>query len=252
MPPTDQRQPCVLIAFAAPREGVAIHSGLAARASPGFPLWRAVAVAPGFEMVRTGVGPAAAAGGVARSLDPARHTVVISLGVGGALPGPNAPEIGSVVLATRSAFADLGLQTPEGYQSLREMGLGIEASGSGESYTPDSRLAERLMPLADRRAPVATVSTCSGTDARAAAVAERLGPDSEGGVEGMEGASVGLVAEMLGAEMARGLGGVAFAEMRVISNTTGDRSAQRWDLDGALARLEVVARGLGGLGLTSA
>ena len=242
MPPKVQRPTSVLIAFAAPPEGDAIRSGLGGDASTGFPLWEAVPVVDGFEMVRTGVGPAAAAGGVARVLDPARHAAVISLGVGGALPGADTPEIGTVVLATRSVFADLGLQTPNEYQSLGEMGFPILGSGtgSGESYAPDSRLAGLLAPMADRRAPVATVSTCSGTDDRAAAIAERLGSDRAGAVEAMEGASVGLVASLVG---------VPFAELRVISNTTGDRSAQRWDLDGAFARLGLVAGGLAGLDL---
>ena len=48
-----------------------------------------------------------------------------------------------------------------------------------------------------------------------------------------------------------GLAGVAadggrseFAEVRVISNTTGDRDRQRWDLDGALRRLSGWLAGL--------
>jgi nucleoside phosphorylase len=46
--------------------------------------------------------------------------------------------------------------------------------------------------------------------------------------EAMEGAAVGMVAARLG---------VAFAEVRVISNNTGDRGGQAWDLPGALAGL---------------
>jgi len=240
VPPTVQRQSSLLIAFAAPREGDAIVAGLGGDGRAGVPLWRAVAVAPGLEVVHTGVGPAAAAAGLARAFEPARHSAILSLGVGGALPGPDAAELGSVLLATRSVFADLGLQTPEGFCSIGEMGFSL--AGSGEGYAPEARLLGRLSPLSDRRAPVATVSTCSGTDALAAAVRDRLGDGGGLGAEAMEGASAGLVAEMLG---------VPFAEIRVISNTTGDRSAQRWDLDGALERLARVARGLAGLDLTT-
>jgi futalosine hydrolase len=50
----------------------------------------------------------------------------------------------------------------------------------------------------------------------------------------MEGAAVALAAVRLG---------LAFGELRVISNTTGDRARQQWDLKGALARLtDVIGR----------
>lgn len=184
-------------------------------------------------MVRTGVGPAAAAAGTARALDAGHHTSVISLGVGGALPGEAAPELGSVVLASRSVFADLGLQTPQGFETIGEMGFSV--TGSGDVFAPDARLAGALGGIVDSHKPIATVSTCSGTDGSALAVRSRLGADESGGVEAMEGAAVGLVASVVG---------VPFAEIRVISNTSGDRSAQRWDLDGALARLERVSERL--------
>jgi futalosine hydrolase len=71
---------------------------------------------------------------------------------------------------------------------------------------------------------IATVSTCSGTNALAREIVTRTGAE----VEAMEGAAVGLVASRLG---------VGFAEVRVISNTTGDRGSQQWDLPGALAAL---------------
>ena len=46
--------------------------------------------------------------------------------------------------------------------------------------------------------------------------------------EGMEGAACGLVAARTG---------VRFAELRVISNRTGRRDQQGWNLDGAFKRL---------------
>lgn len=75
---------------------------------------------------------------------------------------------------------------------------------------------------------IATVSTCSGTDDLAAEVARR----TNGVAEAMEGAAVGHVAHRFG---------VPFGEVRVISNTTGNRGSQTWDLPGALARLSDVA-----------
>ena len=37
---------------------------------------------------------------------------------------------------------------------------------------------------------------------------------------------------------------IPFAELRIMSNTTGDREGQRWDLALALKRLESVCAGL--------
>jgi futalosine hydrolase len=53
--------------------------------------------------------------------------------------------------------------------------------------------------------------------------------------EAMEGAAVALVAHRLRIPM---------AEVRVVSNTTGSRPRQVWDLKGALARLSDLAAAL--------
>jgi hypothetical protein len=49
-------------------------------------------------------------------------------------------------------------------------------------------------------------------------------------VEAMEGFSCALAARRINPD-------ARFAEIRVVSNTTGDRARQRWDLDRALARM---------------
>jgi futalosine hydrolase len=47
----------------------------------------------------------------------------------------------------------------------------------------------------------------------------------------MEGAAIAHIATRLG---------IPCGELRVVSNTCGDRQRQRWDLAGALAKLEAV------------
>ena len=84
-----------------------------------------------------------------------------------------------------------------------------------------------LSTMLPRVGPMATVSTCSGTDSLAAQVRNRTGALAEA----MEGASVGLVAHRLG---------VPFGEVRIVSNTTGDRDRQRWDIKLALSKLSEV------------
>lgn len=212
---------------------VAIASELEAKACglPHMPYWMETSIAPNVLVVLTGVGKAAAAGGVASVIDPGRHAAVISLGIGGLLPGSGL-EIGNVVAGGASIFADEGVATSEGYQSLG--GLGFPPFADGDERRGDQRLLERLGRLGIQQRRIATVSTCSGTDALAMEVARRTGA----AVEAMEGAAVGLVAERRG---------VPFVEVRVISNTTGDRTRQRWDMPGSLARLGEVFRLLPGL-----
>lgn len=194
-------------------------------------LWTESSIAPGLSVVLTGVGKAAAAGGVASVIDPGRHSAVISLGIGGLLPGSGL-EIGQVVAGSASVLADEGVQTPEGYQSLAA--LGFPTFADGDELDGDEHLLERLRRLGVKPLRIATVSTCSGTDELATEMVRRTGAS----VEAMEGAAVGLVAYRRG---------VRFVEVRVISNTTGDRTRQKWDMPGSLARLGEVFRQLRGV-----
>ncbi len=170
----------------------------------------------------TGISKANAAGAVARVIDPREHGAVLSLGVAGALPGSDL-NIADVVLSELSVFADEGLQVPEGFRDCAAMGYPL-GPGGGSSAPMDGELLQALRPLADAAGPIATVSTCSGTDERARSVRGR----TRAVAEAMEGAAVGLVAERVA---------VRFGEVRVISNTTGDRDRQVWDLPRALEAL---------------
>lgn len=189
-----------------------------------------------FDVCETGVGKAAAAAATALAFDAGVHAGVISLGIGGALPG-SALDLGDVVVGERAVFADEGLLAPDGFTTVDAMGFPPPGSSGGGAYRTDEALRSRLAPLAKGVGAIATVSTCSGTDALAREVARRSGAL----VEAMEGAGVALACALLGR---RHQIVVAFAEVRIVSNTTGDRAAQRWDLDGALARLGAIARAL--------
>jgi len=154
-------------------------------------------------------------------LDPERHGAVLNIGIGGSLP--DGPALGAVVAATASVYADEGLQTPDGFTDCAGLGFPL-GPFAGSSVPADSGLLGMFGPLADLSSPVATVSTCSGTDALARMVATRTGAVAEG----MEGAAVGHIAARLG---------VRFIEVRAISNTTGDRGAQRWEIRPALSAI---------------
>lgn len=195
--------------------------------------WCPIVLTERLDLVLTGVGKANAAGAVARTRRP-RHAGVLSLGLAGALPSPDSsppPQLGAVILADACRLADDGLALPDRF--LTQADLGFPAvERLGESFPTDPEWRRALAPLADRIGGVATVSTCSGTDAQAAEIARR----SNGAlVEDMESAAVGLVAARLG---------VPFACLRVVSNHTGDREHQRWDLDLAFSVLARLARSL--------
>lgn len=223
-----------LVCVAAPGEARAILAGLDAPEPDlaGAPLWAPVHRTDRLEILVTGVGKANAAAALAHAFDAGRHAGVLSLGIAGALPGSGL-DLRCVVAASRSFYADEGVLTPDGFTDLEAMGFppGGDAC-AGMSVANDPSVADALerggVPgLA--RSPIATVSTCSGTDAHARAVVERTGAVAEA----MEGAALAFILRRLSP-------GTPFAEVRVISNTAGDRDAQRWDLAGALGRLREI------------
>lgn len=195
------------------------------------PSWELMAVGQRFDVIVTGVGKANAAAGVARVLDLARHGMVLSIGVGGALKAKSELGIGACVLGSVSVYADEGLPLPDGsFQDIAALGF---APNAGTESVPSigveatSSLLTMLRPACDAEGAIATVSECSSTDARAAEVLKRTDAD----VEAMEGAAIGFAVQRIGG------GACGFAEVRVVSNTTGDRSRQQWDIRTSLDRL---------------
>lgn len=223
-----------LVCVASHKEAEAVLRGLGAPASvahaPDWTLLRGPGASERLDVIITGVGKANAAGAAMRAIEPLRHRLVLCVGIGGLLPGFDA-ALGTRVLATSCVFGDEGAQTPESFVDVGALGFPPAPGVRGVAMPTDRRFFRALRGLADAEGGVATVSTCSGTDALAHEMARRTGAM----VEAMEGAAVALVAHRLG---------VPFGELRVLSNTTGDRARQRWDMGAALGALERVAAGL--------
>lgn len=220
----------LLIVVAAPVEARGVLRALGMDPSLGEREWAPVEIGERFDLVVSGVGKSAAAAATAKFLDTKRHEGVMSLGVAGSLPASGL-GLGDVVIATRSVFADEGFETPDGFTDIASAGFPPGPEG-GMGVECDSGLVAALEPLG-ACAVVATVSTCAGTDALAAEVRRRTGAAAEA----MEGGAVGVTGQRVS-------GGVRFSELRVISNSTGDRGSQVWDLEGALRRLGEAARAL--------
>lgn len=231
----------ILCVVAAPLEARAVRDGVGAGARPGTP-WRVVPLIPGVSLVETGIGKVNAAAALARALDRARYHAVINLGIAGALPacgsGGTSLDLLRPVLATESVYADEGLQTPAEFLTCDRMGFPL-GPFVRNAVPADPALLELaggvLGRWAPARGPVATVSCCSGTDDLARRVVERTGAIAEC----MEGAALAHVAARASVEFPRRA--TRFLEVRVISNTTGDRPAQRWELRASMNRLGEIA-----------
>jgi futalosine hydrolase len=148
---------------------------------------------------------------------------VINAGVAGSLPNSGL-SMGDVVVASSCVYVEEGLITPDGFQDMNAMGFSL-GDFSGNTVPVDATLLGRL-GMIGVTGSIATVATCSGTDEQAALVADRTGCLCEA----MEGAAVVHAAR---------LAGLPAIEIRAISNTTGNRDAQNWDLELAFANLGV-------------
>lgn len=222
----------ILLAVAAPIEARALLA--AARAAIPVPqLWQIAPLSPHFDLLLTGVSKSNAAGALASVLsqNPTRYAAIINTGIAGSLPSPSSSAQFSLhptntVAATHCVFADEGIQTPAGYQTVAAMGFPISSPDSPDDTFPaDPTLLSLFTPLVTASGPIATVSTCSGTDLLAREVALRTSAIAES----MEGAACALISHRLR---------IPFIEVRAISNFTGDRAKQAWDIKGALVALE--------------
>ena len=185
--------------------------------------------APEVHVVVAGIGRTNAAAATAEALAEARATgapfaAVISTGIAGALPGSNL-AIGTVIVADACVYAEEGIALPEGQGDMRVLGFPL-GDFEGNRVPVDGALLVAFRALGPACA-IATVATCSGTDAAALSVRTRTGAMAEA----MEGAAVVHAARRVG---------VPAIEIRSISNTTGDRATQRWDIAAAFAALQRV------------
>jgi futalosine hydrolase len=189
----------------------------------------------GVRLIITGMGKTNAAQALTAVLESGSHSA-LGFGVAGSYPG-HGPKIGGVVLAESAIYADEGVEAPAGWLSPREMGIPL-LEVDGERYhdrfpldRTRVRAAAQVLAQVGIEAsvgPVATVSACSGTEARGALLARRHGAHAEA----MEGAAWAHVARLYGAP---------YLEVRGISNRVEDRDPARWRLaEGAAAAAAAV------------
>lgn len=193
---------------------------------------RAIGEVPGdAHIVVSGIGRTnAACATIEAILTSGPFDAVINVGIAGALPradGAAVCAIGDVILASESVYAEEGLISPDGFGDVAAIGFPL-GPFPGNAVPCNAALVDRLREGV-RVGRIATVATCSGTDAAAREIAAR----TDAIAEAMEGAAV------VHAAMRHDVPAV---ELRVISNTTGDRDRQRWELARALDTLGSAVR----------
>lgn len=191
-----------------------------------------------------GVGKAAAAATTISLLQHCRPDSLLLFGCGGAYPHAGL-KIGDLALADTEIFGDEGVATRHGFDDLETMGLPMRRADEPffNNWPTDPRLQDwaqnALLDHSGRaerklvKGPFVTVSTCTGTTARAMEIAARTG----GICENMEGAAVALACRQLA---------IPLLEIRGISNLVEDRDTGRWDLTaGMTAAQEAVINLIG-------
>lgn len=175
------------------------------------------------DLVAAGVGPAAAAASTAAALSAAAHAgapygLVVCAGIGGGFQ-PEAP-VGSLVVARTITVADLGAETADGFLPVTELGFGVVSH-----HPPRSLVRQAASATGAGVGTVLTVSTVTGTAARAAELRARH-PGAL--AEGMEGFGVAEAADAQGRPV---------LEIRAISNPVGPRDRAAWRIADALDAL---------------
>ncbi|MFF8536740.1 futalosine hydrolase [Streptomyces sp. SAS_267] len=208
-------------AVPAEREAVASASSGTAREIrlPGATLHRT----GGHDLLAAGVGPALAASSVSAALTAAAlggtpYRLVVCAGIAGGFQ-PGAP-VGSLVVADDIVAADLGAEAPEGFLPVTELGFGTVSH-----RPPESLVREAAAVTAGHVGTVLTVSTVTGSAARAAELRAR---HPRALAEAMEGFGV---AEAAAAH------GVPVLEIRAVSNPVGPRDRATWRIGDALTAL---------------
>jgi futalosine hydrolase len=155
---------------------------------------------------------------------------IIMFGIGGAYPSSGA-KVGDVALAKEEIAGDEGVVTLDGFKDTEFIGIPLLKTSESIIYSTyqadESLLARSRETLAPKNSGFAvhsgtfvTLSTCTGTNARAKEL-EKL---YRGLCENMEGAAVAQVAAYHK---------IPWMELRGISNIVEDRDIKKWDVAAA-------------------
>ncbi|MDN4074060.1 futalosine hydrolase [Fictibacillus terranigra] len=181
------------------------------------------------DVVLAGVGPVAAAINTMKALTANTYELVINAGIAGGFSGR--ADIGSLVIASEIVCADLGAESPEGFLSMDELGI-----GSSTRIEVDEGLVHAISSALSRdgqdvqRAPILTLSKVTGTEET---TVELMVREPEAAAEAMEGYGVACAAQEYN---------LPVLEIRAISNAVGPRDREAWRIKDALQSLESASK----------
>ena len=186
----------------------------------------------GLRTLVSGVGKVNAAVSATCAMERTAFDAVVSVGVAGSLPHSELKP-GDIVIADHVVYAEEGMVAPDGFHTIESMGFPLADFFNGNRLAMNTELLRHVRSLLPNGhvGAIATVATCSGTSAGAEEVYAR----TDSIAEAMEGAAV---------VHAAGLLGVPGIEVRAISNHTGDRDSQDWDMPAAQSALHQIAQAL--------
>ncbi len=169
--------------------------------------------------------------------------LLVIFGIGGAYPSSGA-QVGDLALARSETAADEGVVTMDGFHDTEYIGIPLVRTGAQIRYNsfpaPEALLAQAEVALrkaggpdtaAVHVGPFLTLSTCTGTDARARELEDRYAALCEN----MEGAAAAQVAV---------LHGIPWIEVRGISNIVEDRDMRKWNIPLAAAAVQRAVRSI--------
>jgi len=176
-----------------------------------------------------GMGKVNAAHAATLLLTHASAEALIVFGIGGAYPSSGA-NVGDLALAREEVAGDEGVLTPDGFKDTAYIGIPLLRTSASTIYhtfpASEALMEQALRTLSSLRSEAGsrlhtgtfiTLSTCTGTSARA----EELEARYHGLCENMEGAAAAQVAASHT---------VPWLEVRGISNLVEDRDLAAWDV----------------------
>jgi futalosine hydrolase len=185
----------------------------------------------------SGMGKVNAAHAATLMLTQFKPNAIVVFGIGGAYPSSGA-RVGDIAIAKEEIAGDEGVLTQEGFKDAEYIGIPLLKTATSEIYSTyaasEHLVKESLRSLsanqdaAQGRVHVGTfvtLSTCTGTAARARQLEERY----HGLCENMEGAAVAQIAV---------LHSIPWLEVRGISNIVEDRNLKAWDIPKAAGAVQ--------------
>lgn len=180
------------------------------------------------DLIVTGVGSVATAWAMKQWLSMnSRPDLVVNAGIAGSYR--DNIVAGDVVMPLSDCFADLGVETPDGFMTLTEAGLRQPGQPpfrmiASNRFTESA--GEYIRPV-----NAITVNTVTGSEASQKSLVRKYNPD----IETMEGAAFFYICIMED---------IPFLAVRAVSNKVGPRNRKEWNIPLALDNLSA---GLGEL-----